>query len=138
VVAGKEGVMLRVTSVESGALTFLKWAARVLSVLSVGVILLFFVGEGFDPSGVTLRVWVALLLFPVMVVAGMLIAWRREGLGGVVSIAGLAAFYLYSAVLNGGTPRGLAFLILSAPGFLFLLYALARQLTHKHAAGLHA
>lgn len=132
--------MLRVTSVESGALAFLKWAARALSVLSVGVILLFFVGEGFDPSDVTLRQWAALLLFPIVVVAGMLIAWRHESLGGVVSVAGLAAFYLYSALLNGGTPRGLAFLVLSVPGFLFLLYGLARQLTHphKHAAGSHA
>jgi hypothetical protein len=131
--------MLKDMSGESWALTVLRWSARVLSVLSVGVILLFFVGEGFDPSEVTLRQWVALLLFPVAVVAGMFVAWRREGLGGGVSVAGLAAFYLYSLLLNGGMPRGLAFLILSAPGFLFLLYGLARQATHAHGpAGLSA
>ncbi|HZT59065.1 MAG TPA: hypothetical protein VFA21_10605 [Pyrinomonadaceae bacterium] len=131
--------MLKNQTGESKLLLALKWAGRALSVFSVGVLLLFFVGEGFDPSEVTPRQWAALLLFPFVVVAGMLIAWRREGLGGGVSVAGLAAFYLYSLLLNGGTPRGLAFLILSAPGFLFLFYGLARQLTRPHKqAGLHA
>lgn len=131
--------MYKRESDEGRALFLLRWAARALSVFSVGVLLLFFIGEGFDPSDVTLRQWAALLLFPVAVVAGMVVAWRREELGGWVSVAGFAAFYIYSLLLNGGIPRGLAFLILAAPGFLFLLYGLVRHFGHTHhAAGLHS
>jgi CHASE2 domain-containing sensor protein len=102
--------------------------------LSVGVILLFFIGEGFDPSKILLSVWPALLLFPLAVVVGMFVAWRREGLGGGLTVAGLAAFYLYSLLLFGKMPRGPFFLLLSALGFLFLLYHLIRHAAHAHKA----
>ena len=126
-------------SYESGVFFILRWSARALSVISIGVLLLFFIGEGFDPSEVSPRQWAALLLFPVIVVAGMVVAWRREGLGGGITVAALLTFYLYSFLMNGGLPRGAAFLILSAPGFLFLLYGLVRQGTHVHrTAGFHS
>jgi len=121
--------MLKRARDESVALFILRWLARASSVLSIGVLLLFLIGEGFDPSDVTLRQWVGLLLFPCAVVAGMVVAWRNEGPGGAITVAGLLAFYLYSLILNGGLPRGSAFMLLSAPGFLFLLYWFVRQAT---------
>jgi len=130
--------MLGYRSDEGTALFVLRWSARSLSVLSVGIILLFFIGEGFDPSKILLLVWPALLLFPFAAVIGMAVAWRREGLGGGLTVAGLAAFYLYSLLLLGQMPRRPFFLILSAPGFLFLLYYLIRHAAHAHkSADLH-
>jgi hypothetical protein len=119
---------------EGVALFVLRWLARALSLFSVGVILLFLVGEGFDPSEVSLRQWAALVMFPGAVVGGMIVAWRREGLGGAITVTGLLALYLYSFFLNGVLPRGPYLLILSAPGFLFLLYWFVRQGTDAHRA----
>ncbi len=39
----------------------LRWAARLLSLLSIGILLLFLAGEGFDASRVAPREWVGLL-----------------------------------------------------------------------------
>jgi len=61
------------------------------------------------------------VFFPVGVCLGMILAWRWEGLGGRVSVASLAAFYLVRRLSSPGFPRGFAFSALAAPGFLFLL-----------------
>ena len=100
----------------------LRWIARVCSILSVGVLLLFFVGEGFNPTKVAPREWVGLLFFPFGVVVGLMLAWWREGLGGVISVGSLLAFYvLYGLLLSGAIPRGSAFLLFAAPGGLFVV-----------------
>ena len=107
----------------------LRRAARLLSVASVAVLSLFFVGEGFDPSRVALREWAGLLFFPVGVVAGMVVGWRREGLGGGIAVGSLSAFYAWHVLEAGGPPRGLAFIVFSLPGFLFLLCGLLSRRT---------
>jgi hypothetical protein len=109
---------------ERGALHTLVWVARVLSIGSAGLLLLFFIGEGFDPSNLAGREWAGLLFFPLGVVAGMAIAWWREGLGGAVSVGSLLAFYVGHVLADGGLPGGLAFVGFTLPGFLFLLYGL--------------
>ena len=51
----------------------------------------------------------------------MLISWRRELEGSLLSLASLAGFYLvYGLVLTGRLPGGWAFLVFTAPAFLFL------------------
>ena len=116
---------------ESGALFALAWAARATSVVSTGLLLLFFVGEGFDPSGVTPRQWAGLLFFPLGVVAGMILAWWREGVGGVVTVGSLLAFYAWHVLAGDWVPRGSAFIAFALPGFLFLLHALLSRRTNE-------
>lgn len=100
----------------------LHWGARVLSLVSTFVILLFFVGERFEVSRVAARDWVGLLLFPLGVIIGFAVAWWKEGLGGAITVACLLGFYLvYGLVLNGRLNQGWAFFVLASPGFLFLL-----------------
>ena len=108
---------------KSGALLFaLVWSARVLSVVSTGLLLLFLIGEGFDPSKVTPRQWVGFTFFPLGVVVGMVVAWWREGVGGGITVGSLLAFYLWRALAHDGPPDGVAFVAFSLPGFLFLLH----------------
>lgn len=57
----------------------LHWGARVLSLMSTFVILLFFIGERFEISRVAAREWVGLLLFPLGVIVGFAVAWWKEG-----------------------------------------------------------
>ncbi|NCO40202.1 MAG: hypothetical protein COZ06_02375 [Armatimonadetes bacterium CG_4_10_14_3_um_filter_66_18] len=94
----------------------LRWLARGLSVASVGLVLLFLVGEGPPP----LRALPQLLLFPLGVCLGMVLAWKWEVLGGAVTTAAVAGFYLQNYVATGGLPKGPWFLLIAAPGLVFL------------------
>jgi hypothetical protein len=100
----------------------LKWLARIASLISAFILLLFFVGEGFNPAKLRAGEWVLMICFPLGVLAGMAIAWRRELVGGVITVACLAAFYAVNFLISGGFPRGWAFLAFSFPGFLFLAH----------------
>jgi hypothetical protein len=62
--------------------------------------------------------------FYVLAIAGLLLAWRFEGIGGAVAIVGLAGHYVTFGLSRGDwglqillTPG----LLLAVPGFLFLL-----------------
>jgi len=97
----------------------LRWLARGTSAVSIGVLLLFF--GGFQPSQVRPREWIGLMFFPLGVVLGMLISWKRELVGSLVSLASLAMFYLlYGVILTGRLLGGWAFPLFTAPAFLFL------------------
>jgi len=66
---------------------------------------------------------VAFLFFPVGVVVGFVVAWRRELAGGLVTVGSLTLFYLYQFVWGSGRPLGPYFLLFAAPGFLHLANA---------------
>lgn len=97
----------------------LRWIARVGSLLST----FFVVAAAMDGKGgpPTPNEAVGLLLFPIGVLVGFAIAWRREAFGGLVTIGSLLAFYVWHGTLQGSLPRGPYFAILAAPGLLFLL-----------------
>jgi hypothetical protein len=97
----------------------LRWTARVWSFASVAVLLAFIVGEGFNPSG--LNQWLGVLLFPIGISLGMILAWWKEGLGGSITVGSLLAFYALHLATAGTFPKGWAWLVFAAPGFLFLL-----------------
>ena len=98
--------------------------ARIWSIVSIGFILLMFIGsglaEGFNLAQFTSRDWVGLFFFPFGVCLGMIVAWRREGLGGGITVGSLLAFYVALRVMDGRFPRGPWFALVAAPGVLFL------------------
>lgn len=100
----------------------LRWTARVWGVASTLLLLAFAFG-GREHLRFTMDEFIAFLLFPVGVVAGFAIAWRRELTGGLVTVGSLALFYLYMFVL-GGRWVGPYFLVFAAPGFLHIASAL--------------
>jgi hypothetical protein len=108
----------------------IRWTARALSLASAGLILAFFAGEGLHPSRIRAEEWLGLLFFPFGIAAGMILAWWREGLGGAVTVASLAVFYLIHLATTGAFPRGWAFFAFALPGFLFLLCRMIARSTH--------
>lgn len=100
----------------------LEWLARVGSLVSVGLLLALFIGEGFRPTQVAPQEWLGLLFFPVGVVLGMIVAWWKEGAGATITLTSLAAFYIVYGFLFRNHIGGWAFLTFAAPGFLFLLH----------------
>ena len=100
----------------------IRWTARLTGVLSIGVLLLFFIGEGFNPTKLTIKEWILFLFFPFGVMLGLLVGWKREFVGGLIAIISLALFCALETI-NGGFP-GLAFFLFASPGILFLLASL--------------
>jgi hypothetical protein len=101
----------------------------------VGIILLFAFGEGLNLSHFTAHDLVLFVFFPLGVCVGMAEAWRWESLGGGITVASLAAFYLAHRLLSPSFPRGFAFVAIAAPGFLFLLCWLWTRSTTKQLNG---
>lgn len=113
---------------DSVVLVLFRWSARILSIASTAMLLLFVFGEKFDTSKVTGRQWLAFAFFPLGIVVGFVVAWWKEGLGGGITIASLLIFYLiFVLLLRGDLGRGVWFLVFAIPGFLFLAaYAISR------------
>jgi len=118
------------------AMVLFRWSARLLSIASTALLLLFVFGEKFEVSKVTGRQWLAFVFFPLGIVVGFAVAWWKEGLGGGITLVSLLIFYLVFVLLLGGNiARGAWFLVFALPGFLFLAaYAVtrARRLLEAH------
>ena len=101
------------------ALRRLRGIARVWSIVSVTLVVLFIVGERSLPASQV--EWLDFLFFPLGVCVGLCLGWRPEGLGGSVAVGSFAVFYLVHFLTSGAFPKGLAWLLFAAPGPLFLL-----------------
>lgn len=119
---------------ESRALT---WVARIWSLASIVFVLIFLFGEGLSRHGAmpTATEWIGLALWPGGVAVGLVVAWFRKGLGGAIAIGSLIAFYVWNLLERGTFARGPYFLLVAAPGILFLLSSLLsrpRQQMRQH------
>ncbi len=116
----------------------IRWIARLLSALFVGVVVLIYIGERFNPLKLTAVEAVQLTFFWTTCI-GMLVAWRWELTGGLVATGAMALFYILEYAITGGFPRGWAFRLLLLPGILFILSAFIESLRRKRAyeGGLH-
>ncbi|MBI5387626.1 MAG: hypothetical protein HZA90_23450 [Verrucomicrobia bacterium] len=109
------------TSLNSGSVV--RWIARLLGLASIGILAMFMIGEGYNPFTMKARDAMMTVFFPLGVVFGLILGWRREFLGGLIAVLGLATFYALHFVESGRFPRGWAFLIFASPAFLLLLSA---------------
>jgi hypothetical protein len=97
--------------------TAVRWTARFLSILFIGVFILLFFGGSFDPRAATMREWVSFFFFPLGASLGMILAWWKEGLGGALTVLSV---FLSILVHDPSTGGGYA-LTCASPGLLFLL-----------------
>ena len=104
----------------------LNWIARIWSLAGIGFVLLFLFGEVVSDKGVgpTAAEWFGLALWPGGVAFGLAIAWFRKRIGGAVSIGSLIAFYLWNFLERGRFPDGPYFLLVAAPGVVFIVSSL--------------
>jgi len=104
-------------------LVTVRWVARVWSILSILAVLAFAVGGAVGGNGPrpTPQEWVGLALWPIGVGVGLVVAWFREELGGVLALGCLIAFYIWNLLRSGHLPRGPFFFLMAAPGLLFLI-----------------
>ena len=103
----------------------IKWIARIWSILSLVFLLLFF-GASIISSGGTatfaFKDVLQFVFFPIGLTIGLIIAWKREGLGGIIAIVSIIGFHLQMLVTHGKPDFVLFIELLAAPGILFILY----------------
>jgi hypothetical protein len=98
----------------------MRWAGRIIGLIAVGLFLLFFVETGArilpeltwsNPQGIPL------LLAMIVAVAGVLVGWILELIGGLMTLIGAVAIPVL-VLLGSGPTLLLAALILSMPLFV--------------------
>lgn len=97
--------------------TMVRCAARAMSTAVLLLILAFAIGEEV-PNPVTLSLQENLLFAAMLtMMTGLVVAWKREGTGGLLILGGWAFF----AVVNQGIPLNVVFGPILLAGLLFLL-----------------
>jgi hypothetical protein len=100
-----------------------RWTARALAVVVVGFVSLTLIGEGgFNPFRLTAGD-AALMLCFWTAVAGLVVAWWSESVGGALTVGGMLLFYAVHWSVSGQFPRGWYFGLIALPGLLFLFSA---------------
>ena len=117
------------------AVRIVRWIARISSGLAAGLILLIFIGEGFAEGfepllHLSIRETAMMVAFAA-VWLGLLLGWKWELCGGLLTVCGIAAFYLLDYAFSGTFPRGPFFLTLASPSLLFLYCGLRTRKKRK-------
>ena len=103
----------------------LQWTARITGLVSISFLLFMIGGHLFGPepsAAPTHGEMVTLFFFPASVVAGLIIALKWEGLGGFITVVGIAGFHISTYVQHGSADFVFLIDVLALPGVLFILY----------------
>jgi len=103
----------------------IKWIARIWSILSLAFLLLFFGASIISSIGketFAFKDVFQFVFFPIGLTIGLIIAWKWEGLGGIIAIGSIIGFHLQMLIIHGKPDFVLFIELLAAPGILFILY----------------
>ena len=108
----------------------LRWIARFSALAVTGGFFFLFAGEIFEPHAAAPASpveWFAIACL-AMVILGMLVAWRWELAGALVSLCSLGGFVLFVHGSHG------PIYLMAIPGLLFLVDWILRVAAHPRAA----
>jgi hypothetical protein len=105
----------------------LRWVGRSLGLAAFAFVAWFLIahvvaGEGPNPLKMT-AIELALFTAFFAAVAGMVVGWRWEVIGGVLVVGGMLLFFLIDWLADGSWPRGWVLWSLPLPGVLYLVAA---------------
>ena len=110
------------------------WTARVWGSLILAFVLFFLIASLFGEWGEGLRnprELLVFLTFPVSTVVGLAIAWRREGLGGLITVGGM----IIAFIVRPDLIRNLFFSVgVVGPGILYLAYWALTRIGGTHSS----
>lgn len=109
-----------------------RWTARVLAVLLVGMVLVFLIGEGgINPLKLTTFELILMTLHLVTWI-GLAVAWQWPFFGGLMAAAGTALYYAVDVAATGRFLNNVFFDLMFLAGILFMVSDLIRR---RMAAG---
>ena len=116
-----------------------RWTARVLTVLLVGLFLvplvvnsIYDVVHGFYENGLPHAFWVKgvepiQMVFFWTACIGLVVAWRWPVIGGALALGGMLLLFAVEFAVRGGLPGGLILYLMLLPDILFLADGFIRQ-----------
>lgn len=115
-----------------------RWGARIGGLIALAVFLTGLFGNGaWDVPKIgpfTPAQYATLIL----ALAGFILAWKWEGVGGAMSLLGICGFYAAAFRAVGHVPTGSVFPFLPVPGMLFLMSWREGSLAkHKEERNVH-
>lgn len=105
----------------------IRWVARVSGLALTAMACAFLIGEGFpNIAAQPLEVVLEFVAFGMMI-AGFLLGWRWEGIGGGLALVGFVLFCSVELIVNAALPGG-AIPLFAVPGILLLIsHAISRD-----------
>lgn len=104
-------------------LKIILWTARFLGTLVIAFLLFMTIGELFSTDSKTVIMKnsdiIALIFFPISTIVGLLIAYKWEAIGGIITVGGMISLHIFRPDLASS-------LLISAfaiPGLLYIIYA---------------
>jgi hypothetical protein len=106
-----------------------RWTARMLAVLLIGLVVVFWIGEGGFNRWMLSTIEAVLTACLLTTCFGMLLAWWWPFLGGVMASVGILLFYAVDVEGRGGMfLNNLYFDLMLVTGLLFVLSVLLKRL----------
>ena len=103
-----------------------RWTARLLAILLVGMVLAFLTGEGVAFGRLTPVEWLGIAGLGMLCV-GLLLGWKHEIAGGLLVVAAIALLTGIELAVNRQMLRGWVWPLLGLPGALYLVSGVLRR-----------
>lgn len=97
--------------------------ARATSIVGILVILGSVLNSNMEQvfNGFLPEMSLGFILFPVVYIFGLFIAWKYAGAGGILSLAGLVLFHVWHTSGSENMPTTRVTMVFALPSFLFYL-----------------
>ena len=116
------------------AQTVLRWTARILGALLAGLVFLLAVGQGVRLQDFDVVTGSMMVVF-LVALAGMLVLWRSELIGGMMVLIGMGGFYAINYMSSGDLPGGWVLPVCFLPGVLALVSWAVERTGHVSLGG---
>lgn len=103
----------------------LLWIARISSLIPILFLSYMIAGHLISPetgTGPNPEEWLLLVFFPGSTLVGLLIAWKKAGLGGAINVLGIVVFHILSFSQNGKWNFTGMIDITAIPGLIFIVF----------------
>lgn len=101
----------------------IRWIFRLASIGFAVLFIFFFIGEGAISNLADLGISEILLLvfIPLIFVIGIIVAFSREALGGIIMVLGVIGFNVVDMISSNGFSGVIEFWYLLIPGAVFII-----------------
>jgi len=113
-------------SKKSKTISVIRWITRIIGILIVLLFLVFFIGETdfSKPFSLPVNEIILILFIPVGLIAGIIIAWKREIMGGIIIAASVLLFNI-TAYISEGFSFEMDFGIFAFVGLMYIICGVA-------------